>query len=476
MPIKKYIANKDTTITDAYKENLITRATDANIGAADSLEMYAIYAQANSSSLERSRILVQFPIQDIVTDRTNSKLPASGSVKFYLRMFNVEHPFSLPRDYTASVSVVSQSWDEGYGIDLDNYSDYGWVSGSSKGSGCTWTYRESGSLWAPAGGSTLTQSEYNLSYPFSNGLEDIELDITQIVEDWATGSIENNGFLIKLSGSFEDASMARSFYTKRFSARSSEYFYRRPAIEARWASIINDDRSNFFASSSMVSDDDNKMNIYFYNKVRGALKNIVGNVVPDIKFYTDSSYTNEISSSYKVVTNPSTGVYKATVAVDTTASVIYDKWYNTSTSASYFSSSIEMNLFAGYDVSSGGEYVVNITNLRPKYLTNETARFKIYCREKDWSPTLYSVAYNQVENTILNNLYYKTFRLNDNYTIIDYSTGSLAYSKTSYDVDGNYFDLDMSLLEKDYGYGIKLAIYENNELKELPPVFKFRVE
>ena len=169
MPIKKYIANKDTTITDAYKENLITRATDANIGAADSLEMYAIYAQANSSSLERSRILVQFPIQDIVTDRTNSKLPASGSVKFYLRMFNVEHPFSLPRDYTASVSVVSQSWDEGYGIDLDNYSDYGWVSGSSKGSGCTWTYRESGSLWAPAGGSTLTQSEYNLSYPFSNG-------------------------------------------------------------------------------------------------------------------------------------------------------------------------------------------------------------------------------------------------------------------------------------------------------------------
>ena len=475
MPIKKYIAEKDSTITDAYKENLITRATNANMGAADSLEMFSIYAQANSSSLERSRILVQFPISDISTDRSNSKIPSSGSVNFYLRLFNVEHPFSVPRDFTANISAISKSWDEGYGLDMENYIDLGWSSGS-KGSGCTWLYATSGSQWVNQGGDSFTGSRYNLPYSFETGLEDIELDITTVVEDWIAGTIPNYGFLVKLSGSFEDASQSRSFYTKKFSARGSEYFYRKPAIEARWASIIDDDRNNFFASSSAVSDTDNKMNIYFYNRVRGNLKNIVNNILPNVKFYANSDYTQEVTSSFKVVTNPSVGVYKAQVAIDTTASILYDRWNNTSSLSNYFSSSITVENESGYDYAGSDEYVINITNLKPKYLTNETARFKIYSRVKDWSPTVYTVAYNVVENTVLNNLYFKTFRLNDNYTIIDYSTGSIAYSKTSYDKDGNYFDLDMSLLEKDYGYGIKLALYQDGELKELAPVFKFRVE
>ena len=476
MPIKKYIASKDTTITDAYKENLITRATEANMGAADSLEIFSIYAQANSSSLERSRALVQFSMDDIAADRSSSKIPQSGSVKFFFRLFNVEHPYSVPRDFKASVSAVSQSWDEGYGLDLDTYSDYGWTSGSSKGIGSTWEYATSSSVWGTAGGTFLTGSRYNLTCSFETGLEDIELDVTDIVEDWLTGSISNYGFLVKLSGSFEDASMPRSFYTKRFSARGSEYFYRRPAIEARWASVVNDDRYNFFASSSVLSADDNKMSLYFYNNVKGTLKNIANNPTLDVKFYTNSNYTNEISASYKVVSNPSTGIYKAVVAINTTASVLYDKWFNSSSLDAYFSSSFTVESVQGFDYVPNSQYVVNITNLKSKYLTNEVARFKIYSREKDWSPTLYSVAYNQVENVILNNLYYKTFRLNDNYTVIDYSTGSIAYSKTSYDKNGNYFDLDMSLFEKDYGYGIKFAIYENGELKEMEPVFKFRVE
>ncbi len=74
------------------------------------------------------------------------------------------------------------------------------------------------------------------------------------------------------------------------------------------------------------------------------------------------------------------------------------------------------------------------------------------------------------------NLYYKIFRLSDTYVVVDYSTGSLAYAKTSYDSNGNYFDIDMNIFEKDYAYGIKLATYDGNELKEFSNTFKFRVE
>ena len=50
---------------------------------------------------------------------------------------------------------------------------------------------------------------------------------------------------------------------------------------------------------------------------------------------------------------------------------------------------------------------------------------------------------------------YKIKRVVDNMTVIDYSTGSLrSYSSLSYDSNGSYFDLDMSILEPNYLYEI----------------------
>ena len=476
MPFKRYFADKDTTITNAYKLNLINRATDANMGASDSLEMFSIFGQANTSSIEKSRILIEFPTAGIVEDRGLFKIPASGSVKFFLRLFNVKHPFSVPRDYTASVAVVSQSWDEGYGLDMESYTDYGWMASSQKGSGATWTYATSGTVWNSEGATFLTSSGYIFNVPFSSGLEDIELDVTNVVEDWINGAIPNYGFIVKLSGSFEEGTNTRSFYTKKFSARGTEFFFKRPTIEARWESAVKDDRNNFFASSSILSADDNKMNLYFYNKVNGKLKNIVNNIVPGVKFYSNLLLTNEITPSYSASSNPATGIYKVVVSLDTTASVIYDKWINTSSLSTVFSSSFDVNQRNNYDYNTNPNYILNITNLKTAYGTNENVRFNIYAREKDWQPTIYTTAYNIIENSILPDLYYKIFRLSDNYIVVDYSTGSLAYTKTSYDSNGNYFEFDMNILEKGYVYGIKLARYDGIELNELANTFKFRVE
>ena len=123
MGIKRYTADLDNTITNAYKSNLTTLATGSNMGLSDSLEVFRIYGQESSGSSELSRVLIQFPITDITTDRTSGVLPASGSVSFYLRMFNAKHPFTLPRNYNMIVAPVSRSWQEGTGLDMENYSD-----------------------------------------------------------------------------------------------------------------------------------------------------------------------------------------------------------------------------------------------------------------------------------------------------------------------------------------------------------------
>ena len=128
MAIKRYVADADTTITNAYQANLTTRGTASNMGRADSLEVFSIYAQESSGSSELSRILLKFDTTAIAADRTSAAIPASGSVNFILRMYNAVTPFTVPRDFTLVVAAVSGNqaglvWQEGNGIDLDNYTD-----------------------------------------------------------------------------------------------------------------------------------------------------------------------------------------------------------------------------------------------------------------------------------------------------------------------------------------------------------------
>ena len=112
MAILRYTASADNTITNAYEANLVTRGTGSNMGYADSLEVFSIYGQESGStgqSQELSRILIQFPVSSISGDRTAGTIPASGSVSFYLKMYNAEHPFTLPQDFNLIVAPISQA-------------------------------------------------------------------------------------------------------------------------------------------------------------------------------------------------------------------------------------------------------------------------------------------------------------------------------------------------------------------------------
>ena len=57
MSIKRYFASKDNSITNTFFSNLTTRATGSNVGLADSVEVFSIFAQANSSSNEQAKTL-----------------------------------------------------------------------------------------------------------------------------------------------------------------------------------------------------------------------------------------------------------------------------------------------------------------------------------------------------------------------------------------------------------------------------------
>tara|TARA_R110000824_G_scaffold109740_6_gene257576 strand:+ start:4749 stop:6227 length:1479 start_codon:yes stop_codon:yes gene_type:complete len=492
MAIKKYIATKDNTITNAFASNLNTRGTGSNMGFSDSVEVFSIYGQASSASLEKSRILMQFSTTAIQTDRTAGTIPASGSVEFYLRLYNAEHPFTLPRNFTLLVNPVSRSWDEGSGLDMEEYADDGysnWISAASSSSGgiTDWT-AQGGDFHTGAyvAGSTLPQ----YSQSFVGGTENLEVNVTSLVEEWlagGSGARSNHGVGVYLTSSQEGGSENKSFYTKKFFARGTEFFFKRPMIEARWDASRKDDARNFYLSSSLASAADNLNTLVMYNYVRGQLKNIpdVGTSAILLSVYSALGSTKiNLPVGGNVGANDdlnvtggyvATGIYTASFAYTGSATTIYPVWHSGSTEY-HTGSAVTVETLLGSNTNPNPRHVSNITNLKSIYSNDEVARFRVYVRQKDWSPTIYTKATSVIKSEIIDNAYYKITRAVDNLEVIPFGTGSANFTKMSYDASGSYFDLDMELLEKDYAYELYLAYYVNGAYHEQPEVFKFRVE
>ena len=128
------------------------------------------------------------------------------------------------------------------------------------------------------------------------------------------------------------------------------------------------------------------------------------------------------------------------------------------------------------DYNFDQRYASKVTNMRAVYSQNENVRFRLYTRQKDWSPTIYTVAKSTIEANIIDNAYYRFTRVSDNLEIIPFGTGSLNHTRLSYDVSGSYFDLKMDLFDTDGVYELSFAYLINGSYVEQPERFRFRVE
>tara|TARA_Y100001973_G_scaffold104578_1_gene174854 strand:- start:1888 stop:3816 length:1929 start_codon:yes stop_codon:yes gene_type:complete len=636
--IKIYTASADNTIVNTFKDNLSTRATGSNAGQADILEVYSIYGRQTTSSQELSRVLIKFPIDQIVNDRTNSRIPASGSVNFYLNLYNAQTTKSVPRNMKLVVNPLFSDWQEGIGLDLENYSDltkgnegsnwmikantpgvaeirkftfgsdtkteYGAGSGANyiklyngttrfnvwfnDGSGdtvpsadgtevlvnissettaagiaeafkaavhalsaftatrdgaevtvtnvalgpsthasiegtispITIEITQKGTLETPwtsvsGGGDFLSSStspdvyaDYHYTQLFESGLEDLSIDITALVERWVKGAggggIANYGMGVKLTSSQEARGYSQdvhassdlptqniqegattSYYTKRFFARGTQYFFKRPSIQAKWDSARRDHRGQFYISSSLAKGE-NINDIYFYNYVRGKLRSVPG-YTPTVSIYSSSggiptntrlrikdssnAYADSITS-----TEVETGVYRARLQVVENLSTLHDVWSVGSTQV--HTGTIKPVAMGTMAHPEEPTYFVNITNLQNNYMSNQTARFNVYVREKNWNPTIYTKAVASAPTITIPTASYRVVRTIDNLEAVSHDTGSgVLATGLSHDVSGNYFDFDMRLLQPDYEYSFKIAFY-NEELsswQEQNESFKFRV-
>jgi len=170
------------------------------------------------------------------------------------------------------------------------------------------------------------------------------------------------------------------------------------------------------------------------------------------------------------------GIYSCSFAYTSSAiTTIFDVWH--SGSAEYHTgSAITVNTFDSQNYNFDQKYVSKVTNLRAVYSTNETVRFRLYVRQKDWSPTIYTVASTAIETSTIEDAYYKIARVSDNLEVIPFGTGSLNHTLLSYDASGSYFDLKMNLFDTDTVYELSFAYVINGSYVEQSERFRFRVE
>ena len=620
MSIKRYTASKDNTITNAFKANLTGRGVAGNMGSSDILEVFSIYGQASSSSLEQSRMLVTVPVKEIATNRKAGEIPDSGSVTFKYKMFNAAHGQTTPEKFSIVASPLIRDWSEGSGLDMEEYSDL---------QSSNWTSASLNTPWITQGGdvaltSSIASPPVPLDYVqyFDSGTEDLELDITGLVEEWikgnnltataatasivfhqkpaqnslfkvyahdgayrvfqvsnTTGSSGNTvffetgstnvntttnfvnavnthlgtsiaataqgtdggaeitasltqnmtgfygnttissslhitpsatatvlgfdggtgaqpyGLLLRLSGSAESGAAKTSYYTKKFFARSSHHYFKRPVIEAQWAPTIKDDRSQIIRSSSLAPADENLNNIYLYNRRRNGMVDIpktgshlvvqlYNSLTPGTAPVTLTKGGGVASHSLTFITasRVSKGTYKAQFAYSGAETKLFDVWSKQEgnnpidRTQLHTGSAFEIKNEGSYSHYEVPSYVTNITNLKASYNSNEVATFRVYTRDKSLSPNVYTVASSVAPITIIQDAYYKIRRVSDNYQIINYSTSSSpSYSSLSYDASGSFFDLDMSILEPNYLYEISFLYRDGTDYIEQKEKFKFRV-
>ena len=231
-----------------------------NYGKDQILELKKQFDGATEKLKGTSRILLQFDINAISQSRYLGEIPANAV--YNLRLTSTE-AHSLPDEYILTANAISESWVEGTGRLSDNpvtsngvtwesrdatyESSMDWNAAAnrvSSGSRVFGSGSESNGSGSQGGSAYFKGSGYDASQTFSYQSADVNMDVSNIVRKWISGSnasypngIPNNGMVLRISGSHADGTGMENDTKKRFDikffSRDTHTIYV-PKLEVKW--------------------------------------------------------------------------------------------------------------------------------------------------------------------------------------------------------------------------------------------------
>lgn len=204
-----------------------------------------------------SRHMVQFDLTELQNKLNNFEINPSYITSYKLRFKNAipedkilepEYEFdtlnkAVASSYDLVVYPINKFWDEGRGHDLERTKYVIKQNGSPILTGYSnWLSATTTTSWDNPGiyDNPTAQTLFNFTQHFSIGNEDLNIDITPLVNDWLSGGSVNNGVAFGFTSFFEslstDTRSIASFYTNKTNSAFKPY------LEVNYDQVIKDDR------------------------------------------------------------------------------------------------------------------------------------------------------------------------------------------------------------------------------------------
>jgi hypothetical protein len=188
-------------ITASKDASVYLQQPNQNTGLDQILEVSKVYY---GNIKDVSRALIKFDLNALSQSITSGDVTLSN---IRLSMRETESN-EIPLEYTIFAHPISQSWEMGNGTRFDDIST----------TGVTWIYRngESAIDWITTNLASGSDSNPNdgtggtwytivsASQSFNYQTADLNMDVKGIVQRWLSGSLPNEGFILKYSSSLEN--------------------------------------------------------------------------------------------------------------------------------------------------------------------------------------------------------------------------------------------------------------------------------
>tara|TARA_B100001093_G_C26849047_1_gene1024182 strand:- start:1299 stop:2825 length:1527 start_codon:yes stop_codon:yes gene_type:complete len=500
-------ASKDTYITNKII-NKSFRATDANVGNAGTLDLFKLFNEntlnGSTGSIELTRLLIKFPIDEITTLDNQKKIDINdSSFKCQVKLHDVYGGQTTPANFTAILFPLAKDFDEGQGFDIVNFSDVmstnyitssivggtpvtwnspgAMASGSLSDSGVD--VYSSGTLAGPAGSSNVSLSP---TFQFETGEEDLLIDVTTIVSGTVSGQIPDRGFLIGFSGSFEQND--KSYFVKRFASREVQVAALRPKLIVKFDDTTIDRHADFIfnVTSSLYLRNFHHSNLA--NIVSGAAgTELTGANCMILKLESGSFKKTYDVSQARLGRHAQAGVYSASFAVSSFESALYQQanitgsvvfnevWSSSDESVTYLSSSltIKRENRSTTNLQNQNNILISVLNINDEYRPGEFVNVRVFAENRDRPVTFVKTPYEK-RSQIFSEMYYRIRDVVDGKIIIDFDKVNNS-TRLSTDEGGMFFNFYTDSLPKGRTYAFDFLIRRNGRdtvIKDAASKFK----
>jgi hypothetical protein len=226
----------------SYDASIYLQQPEHNAGLDEILEIGKVFY---GDTRDVYRTLIKFDITDLSASFVSGYISPNSRVYVNLKSARSE---GIPLEYTIYANAISESWDMGSGTKFD-----GIITGDSPLSGTieqgvSWRYRNGINKWQEntfggtavyrngttgsanaEGGVWYTASQASQHYNYE--YDDVRMNVTDIVKMWISGSIINNGLILRHSLKNEEDHL--DYGALKFFSKETNTIYE-PKLEVVW--------------------------------------------------------------------------------------------------------------------------------------------------------------------------------------------------------------------------------------------------